>query len=323
MTKSIRWLAIILLAQLALWGVLLVTHSSSKQVEPSGPLVSFEPPAITEIKLSDGKQDVTLTRTDDGSWRLPGTQNLPVDKRLVDEALTKLSQLQRSWPVTTTDDAHARYQVATSQYLRKVDLLVGGDTVAELYIGDSPGLRQSHVRVADEAPVYSVALTAQDLPVEPARWLDKSLLSVSEAKQISNDNFSLARAGGSWTLQVDGKKADLVAANAAELAKSFAELRVTDLAESWPDKPEKTVKFSVVGGQGSFQFEFAEQANNYWVRRLDSDLIYRMGQYQFEKFSQASVASLQTDTSAKTDTKALPGAELDPSLQSLLPKSEP
>ena len=308
MKKSIQWLGGLLVAQLVLVAITFTTQAGYQIQAPQGALLQFESSAIDTIKLSDGLDELEITKSDDGQWRLPALESLPADPALVDEALSKLSGLQEDWPLTTTDAAHDRFLVADDGYERKIELVGAEQTQATLLLGDSPGFKKSHARVAGTAPVYSLEINAFEYPVEAESWLNKSLLALEEVTFIKGDKFELTKLGVDWQLTVDGKITEYDAAKVNQLVGAIAHLRVSSLAESPISEDAEVIELEVAKGGATYTLFVAKDGDNYWATRSDITTLFNLGQYQFAQISSARAEQLVPEPEdAKSEGKTVEG----------------
>ena len=58
----------------------------------------------------------------------------------------------------------------------------GDSTVATLYFGTSPGLRQVHARSKTDKAVYTTNFATYEAPVKAADWEDKHVLELPRDK---------------------------------------------------------------------------------------------------------------------------------------------
>jgi len=167
----------ILAALAVLQTVLIVTNwtgnSGLQSHSPGGRLLSFEKKAVDMLLITDGEEEVRLTRKEN-KWLLK--DGFPADGHKVDALLEKLTGLQYGLPVADSSQALGRFKVAEDSFERHLQLQNGGKLLSELYLGTGAGARQSHVRNGEQKKVYSVAFGSYDLPVTPDSWQDKELL---------------------------------------------------------------------------------------------------------------------------------------------------
>ncbi len=247
-------LAVLLAVQLLIIAAVWLIQAGPGET-PQGAWLTFDAAQVDEIELADGENgSLLLTRTGSG-WRLPS--GLPADAARITELLDSIAGLEASWPVATSGSAAQRFEVAPDQYQRHVRLGAAEQTVAEFYLGTSPGYQRVHARRSDDDAVYSIALSNYQLPAEPGDWLDKTLLAArGEVSAVSRD--------GAWRLQhgVDGWELDSPGEGAApaqpdqdaaaDLARRFSDLRVLDVAAPPAADAEPRATFRVTDADGEF-----------------------------------------------------------------------
>jgi len=224
--KRIAWLAGLLVVQLLIVAALLMGRGDFRQPD-QGTLFDFDRAAIDRLVITESENQVELARRD-AQWQLPDT--VPADAAKIEDLLDKLAALRAPWPIATTAGAQARFEVAEGNHQRRVRLETGGQAVAELYLGTSPGFRRLHARLPGRDEIYEVELTHFQLPANPDEWLDRGLLQAQgEIAAIAREGvWRLARSDEGWMLE-DGA-ADSSAAE--QLAARFANLRVLGLADA-------------------------------------------------------------------------------------------
>lgn len=217
-----------------------------------GPLLDFTADAVDELRISAGAEGPTLTLSrDEDAWRLP--DGLPADADKVSDVLSKLAGLQAPWPVATSAGAIERFEVADEQHQRRLLLRAEGSTVADLYLGTSPGFQRVHARRAGDSAVYSVELANYQVPADADEWLDKTLL------QPRGEISAVVRAGA-WTLHAGdaGWLVDEIAADqeaADELVRRLAQLRVTGTAEAPGEDVEPTASLRITDADGTYELD--------------------------------------------------------------------
>ncbi len=263
MTGRSKLLGALLGLQLIVIGAVWFLQSGAGE-SASGTLVSFSPEAADELRVgaSDQEQPVVIRRTDAG-WQL--ADGLPADAAKVDEMLERLAGLRAPWAVATSASARTRFEVTPEQHQRHLEVRSAGETVAELYLGTSPGYQRVHARAADADAVFSVELSNYQLPAEAADWLDKGLLQPEgELSAVARlDAWQLRRDGDGW--QLDDQAADADAAG--RLVRRFAELRVTGAVATPADAAEPVARFRIDDGAGNYVLSVyqAEDEESYVV----------------------------------------------------------
>ncbi len=232
-------LGVLLVAQLFLVLVMSAREGPLDANRPEALLLVHPLEEVDRIEIAGPERPaVTLRRVGDG-WRLPDYFAAPADGERIDSLLQRLATVQRGLPVATTEAAQPRFKVSETSFERRVRLYRGDETLATLYLGESPGLRQIYARTAADDAVYAVRLAAHELPVEAKGWLDPTLLAI-EAGSIREltlaDGVRLRRNGESW--DAEGLSADerFDPAAAEALAMRLGGLRVEQLLGS--ERPE-------------------------------------------------------------------------------------
>lgn len=195
MDKSIKWLGGLLAAQL-LFALLAFSGGTDLSAQrPDEPLITFEPAALTGIRIEgpDG-ESVSLAKSDSG-WSMPDAANAPAKPSKVEQLLKRLHGLKKGLAMATTAGARTRFEVAEEKFQRRVTLLKDDEPLGDLYLGTSPGLRRIHARVGGDDPIYSAAFAAYEAPAQPDGWLDTELLRIagSELEAIELDGLTLNR----------------------------------------------------------------------------------------------------------------------------------
>lgn len=195
MQKTIRVLALLLGAQLLLALGLSATAPDLSARPADAPLLGLDAAAVDRLTLSgpDG-EEVTLSKTGDG-WQLSDPDGFPASGAKVDGLLRQLTELKHGPAVATSSGAQQRFKVAADSFERRIVLARGEQTLATLYLGTSPAMRQSHARRDGDDRIYAVALATYDVPVAAEDWLDKTVLrfAASEITAIRLPELTLQR----------------------------------------------------------------------------------------------------------------------------------
>ena len=128
---------------------------------------------VDSLTVSNNEGSVSLSKVD-GTWELPN--GVPAAGFKVDSVLERFSNAAGSWPVANTRPTRERLEVTEENHQRHIVVGAGDDTVADIYLGTSPGYRKTHARRAGEDDVYAVRFSNYEAGVKPADWLDRSLL---------------------------------------------------------------------------------------------------------------------------------------------------
>lgn len=164
-------LGALLAVQIVVVGVLLAAKSGG--IEEPEPFSQFDAASVDSLTVSNDEGSVSLSKID-GTWQLPN--GVPAAGFKVDSVLERFSDAAGSWPVANTQPTRERLEVTEENHQRHIVVTAGDDTVADIYLGTSPGYRKTHARRAGEDEVYAVRFSNYEAGVKPVDWLDRSLL---------------------------------------------------------------------------------------------------------------------------------------------------
>ena len=234
--------------QLALIGALLAARAGGV-TEPE-PFLRFDAGVVDTVTVADDEGEITLVKAED-KWLLPN--DVPADGGKVDEVVEKLANASGGWPVATSASTAERFEVTEDNYQRHLTLKAGEETVADIYLGTSPGYRKTHARHVDDGDVYAITFANYQAGVKPADWLDKSLLRAKRPLTAlrREGGFELTKEeAGEWT-SADGTVLDQ--GKVETLAGRFTGLTVLGVSDAaLPAMP--TATFALTDEDGAHTF---------------------------------------------------------------------
>lgn len=121
-----------------------------------------------------------------------GTENLPVDPTLLNEALAMLTQLTVGSPVSRNPDSQAKLQVGPlGLQVRAHD--AEGKELAKVWIGKTgPDYFSSYIRVGEANEVYLVeAQLRGQFPVQVKSWRNKQLWSIDPDTELQKVEWTV------------------------------------------------------------------------------------------------------------------------------------
>jgi len=289
-----KWIGILsglLLVQLVL--AVAINRSSDEYgaFQPKQKLLAFDKAAVDGLRIEDGSTQVALERVK-GHWQLPKEQGFPADQAGVEALLKKLAALDKGWPVATSASATRRFKVAKDRFERRLTLLSGDQTLAQLYVGSSPGYRKVYVRPAGEQAVYSVPFNSWEASAKETDWIDKGLLSL-DAKgivAIELPGIELQRQDKQWRLADQGKDEKLAKDAVERLVRQLSGLRIEAPAvkQKLPEKPLLEVKVTRKQGDPlNYRFYQDQQGKDYIVQRSDIEWPCKLAQYNVKPLLEA------------------------------------
>ena len=164
-------LAALLGIQVVVLGVLLAAKSGG--IEEPAPFLQFDEGSVDSLTVSNNEGSVSLAKVD-GNWQLPN--GVPAAGFKVDSVLEKLASAPGSWPVANTASTRERFEVTEENHQRHLVAKAGDDTVADIYLGTSPGYRKTHAVRVGEDEIYAIGFSNYEAGVKAADWLERSLL---------------------------------------------------------------------------------------------------------------------------------------------------
>jgi hypothetical protein len=182
MQKLIRYLVVLLAAQLLLAVAMSYTGPRLVTRPPDTPLFALTGHSVDHITIAGPDHKQLVLAHEGAGWVLPGTGDFPADGTRVDDFLQRLEGLKHGLAVATSAAAQSRFKVGDHDFERRVQLAQGKTTVATLYFGTSPGLRQVHARSQDDKAVYTTNFATYEAPLKAADWEDKHVLVLPASK---------------------------------------------------------------------------------------------------------------------------------------------
>lgn len=242
-------LAFALAIQLAIVAVLLAVRSGD--VEVPAPFLNFDAAAVDSLSVGNAEGEVALSKAGD-AWLL--ADGAPADSSKVEEVIGKLADAAPGWPVATSASAAERFEVVEGDHQRQLVLKAGDETVADVYLGTSPGYRKTHARRSDDDDVYAITFSNFEAGVKASDWLDKALLQVAGSVRSLRrvGGFALAKdEDGSWQAK---SGAEIDQGKATTLAGRFTGLTVLGIADAaLPDEPAATFVLADDDGELTFK----------------------------------------------------------------------
>ncbi|MFW6093778.1 MAG: DUF4340 domain-containing protein [Pseudomonadota bacterium] len=260
-----------------------------------GPVLTFEPSAVDTVRISGEGNAVALRRQGDG-WILGNGQ--PADDARVRDTLERLAALRGAWPVATSADAGERFEVAPETHRRHLVLGAGDETVAELYLGTSPGYQQVHARPAGDTAIYSVELANYQLPADPDVWLDATLLR-------PRGTITRVSRNGAWQLERDEAGWLLGEAAAAQdaargLVGHLKELRVNGMADEPADGAAPVAQFDIADAEGTLTLSLYQDDSEEGAYRVASNR--RDGHFSLARHAAEALLLAREDLEPPTGT---------------------
>ncbi len=292
----------ILVVQLLIVAWLLIGGSAAE--DQGGALLDVDAADIDSFAISDGTLQVTVRREGEG-WQVG---DWPADTTKAAELVSEFADMSVPWPVATTADSAARFEVTAEKFQRRIAFLSGDAAVATVFLGTSPGYQRVHARVDGSDDVFAIPFSNFKAPVAESDWMDKTLLASDGAVRsvVSSKGFELSRGDEGWL--VDGEAADQDAAQA--YLERFENLRVLNVVAELPEGVEDKGQLDLTDDAGGLQLAFlhAGEEDDYYVRSSRRDGVFEIATYIAEQLL-ADKDSLLPDVLDAPETLDVPEEE--------------
>lgn len=264
MNNTNKILALVLLVQLVLLGVIALWPESESAATGEPLVAGLDAASITKLVIKESDElEITLTKNDSGNWVLPDYDDFPVDATRVTRLLDKIAALQTNRLITRSDTSHRRLQVAGDQFVRLVEFEQSDGKSHKLYLGNTGGGGAIYARLDDQDQVYLVDdLASSDAPSQPSGWINTLYLSAAQdqvtAVTLTNANgtFEFTKSGDTWTMAGLAENETLNQEALNTLLGQITALRMTapigkETEESFGlDAPRATLKLKVLEAVG-------------------------------------------------------------------------
>lgn len=219
MKRNIRYLGILLVAQLVLAVALFFSGPDLVAVRPDTPLLSFDRAAVNRVVIEDGEGKKVALKKEGESWVLPEHFGFPADKEKANALLLRLKSLQHGTPVATTPSALKRFKVTPEVFERRITLANNEEVLATLFLGTSPGVRRVHARTEPDQAVFSVLFATHEAPSQVEGWENKDVFQVPEKdiEKIQIADLTLTRQLKEKPKAIQSEKKEEVTAEEARI----------------------------------------------------------------------------------------------------------
>jgi len=299
MKRTIQILSLVLVVQLALAAGLWLLKTDTGTVEEQGRLLPSAKEQIDQVEIDGGPQGKVELRKVDGKWLLPGRFDAPADARKVEEMLTTLFDIQRSWPVAETQDAVKRFKVADDDFERRLTFKSGDKEQAVLLLGSSPGFRKVHARVAGEQEVFDILYSTYQASLKAEDWLDKHPLRMAadQVSAVDLPDCRLVADNGQWQVQDLAAGEQTNGEEARRLLDRLTDPAITDIyakaGQALPKPVILSIKLEMRSGE-SRQYDFAEgdEASYALLRVTDAPYLYKVSTSELKDLQETNRAKL-------------------------------
>jgi hypothetical protein len=125
-----------------------------KATTPDAKFADFSPGDISEIKISDSENVLTIVRNEDG-WIIPSAYNVRADENQVNSLLGKLAEAKKGFAVATSEDAAGRFKTSADDFERHLQIISGETVMVDFYLGTSADVRHRCADSRQSGSIYS------------------------------------------------------------------------------------------------------------------------------------------------------------------------
>lgn len=310
-----KHLIVILLAQCALVALVWLPDLQDTELEP---FLQFDAAQVHSIEITTDESALTIAQqpAKNNRWWLKAL-DLPADANQINALIKKIAAAgASSWPVTTSSSAHERFELTKDNYQRLIRFKDGGgDELAALYLGTSPGFGKVHARLAGESEIHAIEFNNFEAEAEASAWIDGGLLQpLGELKFLARTDEH-----NSWSIRVENDKwqsTEEIALNEEKLNAflgHFKELAVTGIADKEPSG--QRIQFRLIDDTGAHEISFFDpgeeaamvtKSNRYTQLFTVPHYLYELLNISVNKLQSTTQDTSSDDTSAATQDNELP-----------------
>lgn len=200
MKRHNQILAGILVVQIIL-SVAVFWPRSTAAVEGEPIFPDLETDDVVTLVIADTDGNNIMLRKVTGNWVLPDADDYPAQADRITSLLDKIVSLTTGRLVTRTDASHKRLQVASDNFVCRIQLETADGTKHTLYLGSSPSYGATHFRLEEESETYLTDdISTWDTSATAASWIDTAYLRVP---QDNVTGMTLENANGTFTFTKD------------------------------------------------------------------------------------------------------------------------
>ncbi len=259
-----RILAALLVVQIILAAVVFWPQATPAGAGETAMFPDLSSDDIVSLTVQDGDGNEINLSKQTGSWVLASAGDYPVEVDRITTLLDKLTGLKSNRLVTQTSGSHKRLQVATDDFVRRIEFSTAAGDSHVFYLGSSPQASATHVRLDGQDEVYlATDLSSFDASVQASGYVDTLYFTVPTAdvtamtlQNASGEINFVKDAAGDWTL-ADLAEGETVNATAiSSLVNRAAGVRLTTPLgrDSQPDyglsAPAAVVILTASSGEG-------------------------------------------------------------------------
>jgi hypothetical protein len=298
MRQQIIYIAVALLVVQI--GLVIAFNSGEQRLNATTPDVKFaefNPGKISEIKISDSENVLTIAKTEEG-WIIPSAYGVRADENQVSSLLDKLAEANKGFAVATSKDAAERFKTSEDNFERHLEILAGETVMVDFYLGNFADVRHTYARIAESREVYTLPISSFEVEPDADSWLDKSAVKRDKDNltKIQIGELTLEKSREDW--QLAGEDSTQLSTEAInDLIDHAANLTVQSVLD--PDRAGQLfsedidLQLKLTGlDDESVDYKFVKSEDHYVLKTSDSEHFYKINDWQVEKLKEFTLDKL-------------------------------
>ena len=329
-------LVILLLLQLGLITLLSINSKDKMSAFRSDDkLINVKIGDVTDFEIQDKEQNkaVSLKKVDN-AWVLASEDNFPVSEKKITEFIEKISSINKSWPVATSEETAKTFKVLKDDFNKKITIKKGDEVLALLILGTSPSFNAVHARVDGDVNTYSLQFNVADVSAKSEDWQDKDILRVKkeDIDEIVINSLLLKKdenVEGGFSLNVLDKNEKMNKEGVVSLLDKVTGLRYLKVLgrenknEYRQDEPYFTFSVKTKDKTVDYRVSEGEEKDLYVLKSSEFPFYFSVPPYVMQNMKKIDRASLvkvvEENTQAEVTPEGSTSSEASPS-ESITPE---
>jgi hypothetical protein len=222
--------------------------------------------SASRIEVDDGEGKSLVIVRDGDEWGIEDSAGYPADAEKMVTLIADLAAVEVQRPIVSSSRYHSSLKVGEEDFERRLRIWgeSPGEPEVDLYIGSSPNVGLTNVRVGGKDEVYEVGgIAPYQVRAEKAAWIKGRFVDAPatdvERFQLTNakGTFELVKEEGSWTVASPSGRGTPDPAKVDTFLRSVASLWVTEPAGPVDEaahgfvSPVATYEFHLAGGEAT------------------------------------------------------------------------
>lgn len=317
-------LAALVVVQLVFTAIVFWPRSTQAEGGPIFSDITTDDIVALQVADNNGKQ-VQLEKQA-GAWVLPEADNFPARSDKVSALLEKVLKLKDNRLVTQTEASHKRLQVATDDFVRRLEFRTQDGKAHVLYLGSSPTMSSLHFRLAGQDKVYLTnELSSFDASPQASAYIDTQLINQAAADitQMTVENAQgkltfVRDENGDWVVQELAPDQPTDSTQLSALIGRITSLSMLRPLSKQPDpsygldQPQAVLRWTLHPADGDAQdFELQIGAkdptnNDYFVKFSGSPYYVQVAPFAVEDFVNKAASDFALQPTPEPDVTPAP-----------------